>query len=184
MIIPFSPGLQTSFDLTQQAKRGMMLCNGKRTSGSFLWKLLKNLIQLLILLLKVAWNSPLFLPADRFSNCSEFRKDTTKTHQVFEDQSFIKNADQPVLRPGLQKGNKPYCTPTKTNIVPENRPSLRNFLIFQPSIFRCSMLVSGRVTTPPKCNHGTVHSVHLQNLLASPRWLLPGSQLIFQGVWT
>ena len=66
MIVHFSPGLQSSFDLTQQAKRGMMLCNGKRTSGSFLWKLLKNLIQLIILLVKVAWNSPLFLPADPF----------------------------------------------------------------------------------------------------------------------
>ena len=33
MIVHFSPGLQSSFDLTQQAKRGMMLCNGKRTSG-------------------------------------------------------------------------------------------------------------------------------------------------------
>ena len=33
----------------------------------------------------------------------------------------------------------------KTNIAPENRPSQKETSIFQPSIFRCRLLVSGRV---------------------------------------
>ena len=34
----------------------------------------------------------------------------------------------------------------ETNIVPENRPSQKETIVFQPSIFRCELLVSRRVT--------------------------------------
>ena len=33
----------------------------------------------------------------------------------------------------------------ETNIAPENRPSQKETIVFQPSIFRCELLVSGRV---------------------------------------
>ena len=38
-----------------------------------------------------------------------------------------------------------------TAIAPENRPSQKERIVFQPSIFRGELLVSGRVT-PPKTN--------------------------------
>ena len=37
------------------------------------------------------------------------------------------------------------CTLPRTNVAPENRPSQKETIVFQPSIFRCKLLVSGRV---------------------------------------
>ena len=39
----------------------------------------------------------------------------------------------------------PTPWPPETNIAPENRPFQKETIVFQPSIFRCELLVSGRV---------------------------------------
>ena len=39
----------------------------------------------------------------------------------------------------------PEGTLSKTNIAPENRPSQKETIVFQPSIFGCELLVSERV---------------------------------------
>ena len=41
-----------------------------------------------------------------------------------------------------------YSTLPKTNIAPENRPSQKETIVFQPFIFRGELLVSGRVLPP------------------------------------
>ena len=43
------------------------------------------------------------------------------------------------------KNEQLALTLPETNIAPENRPSQKEGLVFQPSIFRCELLVSGRV---------------------------------------
>ena len=38
-----------------------------------------------------------------------------------------------------------YTLPETNIFAPENRPSQKETIVFQPSIFRCELLVSGRV---------------------------------------
>ena len=71
----------------------------------------------------------------------------------------------------------------KTNISPENRPSQKERIVFQPSIFRCKLLISGRVSIP-----SPPPSIHFSEILSKadlthlPTWWV-SQQPAVEGGW-
>ena len=44
----------------------------------------------------------------------------------------------------MEKQTSPVYTPWNEQFAPENRPSQKEMIVFQPSIFRCELAVSFR----------------------------------------
>ncbi len=77
----------------------------------------------------------------------------TSKYQVVVPTTASSNQNQP-----QQNQPQQQTTPTlpETNMAPENRPKPKrkvDKVVFQPSIFRGELLVSGRVTLPPQNLH-------------------------------
>ena len=66
-----------------------------------------------------------------------------------------------------RKKLKPFTLP-ETNVAPENSPSQKETIVFQPSIFRGELLVSGRVFGGESLQAGAKGREGLMG------WLLPG----------